>query len=409
MSTVDFLPFANGATSPNVIDQATYVAAQSTGLWGDIGFTAGIAYSDYLNKVWRQSSVMSAALAHAISNTLGVDVLDPGGPSAVTALTAQLLSTMAAAAVASAPPVSPQGRLTLTTNTPVLQADVTGATVVYYTACVGNYLPIWNGTQFVNYQFSSDLTLSLTGAASANTLVDVYGINHSGSAVLGFSPVWANSTPGTCSRGTGAGTTQLVRTGGLWTNANTITLLNGATTYSAIPAGQATYLGSLYLDGTAGQVSCLGAFGQNRKWGVWNTYNRKTTALLGGDATASWASVPAAWRQSNAAAGNAVFSFTGLPEESVGLTFGQNVVVQQVGATQFIGIGVNSTTTPSGLLASVVGGVSNAIGATITAAHRLPPSLGINKINMLEYGWGNIYGIFYGTNASMQLTASYMS
>lgn len=73
MPTVDFLPFAitGGA---NVVDQAHYAGEQTT----NTGFISGIAYSNECNKVWRQSSVISAAVARAISQTLNIDVLDNG-------------------------------------------------------------------------------------------------------------------------------------------------------------------------------------------------------------------------------------------------------------------------------------------------------------------------------------------
>lgn len=70
---VDFLPFANSDTS-NVIDQAQYVNLQARGT----GFIAGVAQSAQLNKVWRQSSLMSAALAQFISVMTQSDVIDDG-------------------------------------------------------------------------------------------------------------------------------------------------------------------------------------------------------------------------------------------------------------------------------------------------------------------------------------------
>lgn len=73
MSTVDYKPFANSGGA-NVVDQATYAAAT----WVPTGFASGLAQSAQLNKVWRQSSMMSAALATFISNQLGIDVLDDG-------------------------------------------------------------------------------------------------------------------------------------------------------------------------------------------------------------------------------------------------------------------------------------------------------------------------------------------
>jgi hypothetical protein len=73
MPVSDFLPFAIGAGA-NVVSQPNYAADPSTGA----GFSAGIALSAKLNKVWRQSSFVSAGIAQFMMQTLNVDVLDDG-------------------------------------------------------------------------------------------------------------------------------------------------------------------------------------------------------------------------------------------------------------------------------------------------------------------------------------------
>jgi hypothetical protein len=73
MAEQDFQPFATAAGA-NVISQADFLASN----WLPTGFSEGIAYSDQLNKVWRQSSIISSAIAQAISDVLAVDVIDDG-------------------------------------------------------------------------------------------------------------------------------------------------------------------------------------------------------------------------------------------------------------------------------------------------------------------------------------------
>ena len=82
----DFLPFAYGAGA-NVVTQAAYAAL--TTLLQD-GFSAGTAYSNQLNKVWRQSSIMSAVLATLISDVTQQNAIDDG-------TTATLVSNLMAA------------------------------------------------------------------------------------------------------------------------------------------------------------------------------------------------------------------------------------------------------------------------------------------------------------------------
>lgn len=73
MAENDFLPFATGAGA-TVLDQADYAAAP----WLGTGFQNGIADPAYLNKVWRQSSFVAAALAAFIAQQTGEAVLDNG-------------------------------------------------------------------------------------------------------------------------------------------------------------------------------------------------------------------------------------------------------------------------------------------------------------------------------------------
>lgn len=70
---IDFLPFATGAGA-NVLDQTDYAAAA----WVQAGFSAGLANSSYLNKVWRQSSFVAAAIATWMSEQLNISILDDG-------------------------------------------------------------------------------------------------------------------------------------------------------------------------------------------------------------------------------------------------------------------------------------------------------------------------------------------
>ncbi|WP_321894541.1 hypothetical protein [Paraburkholderia heleia] len=77
----DFLAFAVGG-SANVETQSAYVADTST---LQNGFQSGIANSGKLNKVWRQSSIMSAVLAQFICDLTGQNAIDDGTTAALLA------------------------------------------------------------------------------------------------------------------------------------------------------------------------------------------------------------------------------------------------------------------------------------------------------------------------------------
>ena len=65
------------------------------------------------------------------------------------------------------------GRLTLTSGTPVLTANVTAAATLYYTPYLGNLLGLYNGTAWKLYQFN-ELSLAGSNFAAASTLHDIF-------------------------------------------------------------------------------------------------------------------------------------------------------------------------------------------------------------------------------------------
>lgn len=308
----------------------------------------------------------------------------------------------------------PQGYLNLVgaANGSIIQTvDVTAATGMYYSPFVGNQVPIWNGSAFIERTFP-EISMNFTASAhQANTIYDACVFSNAGNLVLVTGPAWSNSGAGAGARGTGAGTAQLQKLNGIWVNAVQITGTNGATTYT-IAANTCTYLGSIFVDGTAGQVSAYRTWGQSRKWGVWNNYNRQAIYLKAGDSTATWTYSTATIRPSNGSTANSLIVFSGLPEETYNFGFNQNLDVVNNGATASnfqIGIGYNSTTAFSGQIGEIkVAAAANiTLGpSTIQAQYIAPPAIGINTITSLENcpaaGTGNLQS---GTEANMVLSA----
>ncbi len=305
--------------------------------------------------------------------------------------------------------ITPQGYLTLTSLTPIIASSVTAATAVYYTPFVGNLIPIYNGTRFVNYEFS-ELTLTLASQHAINTIYDVFVFLNSNVVTIGTGPAWSVSTAGSGARGTGAGTTQLTRVNGLLTNTVAITARNSSTTYS-VGVNAATYVGSIFIDGTAGQITSHVGFGQSRKWGVWNAYNRMPINLIAGDAGGSWNYNSTTRRASNGNSANSLTVFTGLAEEISDLRFSQYVYpAQGASGACLIGIGYNSTTATSGSETIVSSPNSATFNVMIHAAHLAPPRLGINVVTCLEstpVAGGAANQQFNGTEPNMRLTAQW--
>jgi hypothetical protein len=387
------------------------------------------------NVIWTVDPVSTTDLARVPlwTTTAG----DPNGSVAGTAASSGVLPSMvwdrtnslmyvctttgnAAAAVwtalnaSSATPVvtAPQGYLTLTSQTPIITSDVTGATAVYYTPFTGNLAPVYNGSRMVPTTFS-ELTLTLVASHAANTLYDIFLFSNSGVLTLATGPGWTTSTAGSCARGTGASTTELTRLAGYWVNAVQITGRNGSTTYT-IPANTATYLGSIFMDGSNGQVTCHRSWGQSRKWGIWNAYNRQPLYLKAGDSTASWTYATNTIRASNNASTNSVTVFCGLAEEFFDLSFTQDIESINIEGAKFqIGIGWNSTSTMSGRRGysynyddNSTGGASGDGADNAFAQHLQAPSLGRNDVTALEVATNAVSpSAILGTETYMMLSA----
>jgi len=343
--------------------------------------------------------------AAARSNLGAASTSDVNAISAqIAAFTASLASFVAA----------PQGRLTLTSGTPVLTSDVTAATAVYYTPYTGNICPIYDGVQF-NPRTFTELTLTLNSSYILNSHYDLFVINDSGNGMtLVSGPAWSTITAGSGARGTGAGTTEISRTisgtnSGILTNANAMaTARNGSSTY-AVAANQGTYVGSIYIDGTAGQVTCHTSYGQSRKWGVWNQYNRRPIIMRAGDATSSWTYGSATVRQTNAAAGNTIAIFTGASQASFLAKFNQRTTAMATNGSLRVGIGVNSTTTFSGY-AGELNQYNNTIynwSPSVSGEYSAPMPLGLNNLNMLERTTAANNTTMAGGEDSCRMTVQY--
>lgn len=236
----------------------------------------------------------------------------------------------------------PRGRLTLTSATPVLTADVTGATTIYYALYNGNHIPLYDGSSFSNNVFTelSQATTDSTKSPAAvanNSNYDIFGWTDGGTLRATRGPAWTSDT----SRGTGAGTTELTRVNGIWLNAVSIT--NGPS------ASRGTYLGTVRSNGTAsidmkfGGTGAVG--GESTACHVWNAYNRRPIKLTNYDTTDSWNYTTATWRVKNNNTANNITVIVGLSED---MLFAVNSMVSgnsSAGISRSCAIGINSTTT----------------------------------------------------------------
>jgi hypothetical protein len=295
---------------------------------------------------------------------------------------------------------TPQGRLTLTSGSPVMNSDVTAGSSIYYTPYIGNIVPITtNGTTFAARTFS-ELTLTLNVNHLTNTLYDIFLFDNAGTVTIGTGPAWSSATAGSSSRGAGAGTTELQRLNGLWTNKVSMTARNGGTTYT-VAANRGTYVGT-FLTTSAGTTACVFApaaagGGSDNKLFVWNTFNRVNYSSVSKESTASWSYTLATLRPLDNSTSNRVSYVDGLGESVVRGAMAVRISTAAVnGAFAKAGVGRNKTTGSFDFDAIVIAPTAGGQNAAICPSGIWTPSLGNNYIQAIEAGDGTNASTFVG-------------
>jgi hypothetical protein len=173
-------------------------------------------------------------------------------------------------------PVEPQGRLTLTSATPVLSADVTSAGTIYYTPYKGLFFPLYNGTATILASIGAELSLVLdsnaahTGYQQSGKNFDLFLINDAGTIRLVSGPAWSSDT---------ARATALEYKNGFLCNAASMTAkFDTSASTLTVAQDQGTYVGTVRMsaDGVTKWVAnpAAAAGGGNCQLLLWNAYNR---------------------------------------------------------------------------------------------------------------------------------------
>lgn len=377
----EFLPFANDSEA-NVISQEDYagMAQRLT------GFSSGIAQSAQLNKAWRQSSVMAAAVAQFIANTSSVDVKDDGDfGKLVTQLTTALNSIGGGASVSGSVPV----RLTLSPGVPIPDGDIGGATTIYMTPYGGNSVPIFNGTIWASFPLNADTSMTLDAPGHvANGNYSVFAFQVAGTVRIGSGPAWSSTT----SPGAGAGSAEVEYFQGRLVNRYAITLRNNGETFS-VPANQALLVGGFHVAGVAGLVSDTATL--RHLSNVYNQYPRNW--LRRDDSIAQW-TLPQSenYRQANANPANQVEYFRVIGGSPVQVDVNA-IFINSTSSyrTTGLGIGLDSKTVDSSSL-PVTMSINNITPMPISCRYRGNPGVGFHYLAWLEFAGGTDVRTCYG-------------
>jgi hypothetical protein len=280
------------------------------------------------------------------------------------------------------------GRVTLSSNVPVMVSDVTGSTSIYYTPYNGDHIALYDGTGWVEYSFTQ-LTNTTTdstknpAAVAANKGYDLFVWNDSGTLRLGRGPAWSTDT----SRGTGAGTTEVEYVNGVRVNKYAIT--NGPGAQRGRLVGWWRSNGSSQMDWKLGSLASGG--GEATLFGG-NENNRVAFGPLVRDSADSWTYSTATWRAANSNNTMRISVFRGADEDTCQIVYSALMLANAV-VNGSVAVGLDST---SGgfLLAAASGNVIGTFSPAV-AFYEGAPGLGYHYFQALEYATGasvNFYG-----------------
>lgn len=386
-----------GLDSTAVVCLAADAARTVTGLAGG---TAG-AVKVLLNTGTTTITLTDASAASMAGNRFlfGRDAVLAPGRAAVLLYDAAVAGwTLIAGTSGPGTSITPGGRLTLASATPVPTANITAASIIYYTPYVSNAVPVADGAgnmiampfgELTNVTTASSAGKAGPAAVVANANYDLFVWNDGGTLRLTRGPAWTSDT----ARGSGAGTTELQAFAGLWTNKYAIG--NGPA------ASLGTYVGTVRTDGSA----LIEDSGQNnnavvRRF-VRNKYNRVPRKVAVHYATTSWTYTSGTLREINGTTTNEIHLERGFDEDVVDLQH-YGTVIAGTGTGAVWGIGLN---TPSAYV-SVIPYIGTTSGQTSAVAlYADYPGQGLQRFiaNESINGTGTVtyFGAIVGQNQGL--------
>lgn len=386
----------------------TSLAASPTTITGLTVNNSPSSSNDYLLYYNAASGAIRRATVGSIAAgaTAGVSSLNglTGGLSVVSGNGTTVAAAGSSVTVSSAP-VAPQGRLTLQTATPVMSTTQSGKTTIYYSAYVGNQLPIYDGANMVPTVITGNeisvLTTDATknpAAIGASKVNDWFVWNDAGIIRLSHGPDWTSDT----ARSAG---TALVLVNGIFLNSVSIT--NGPA------ASRGTWVGTTRSNGTSSLDWILGtaaAGGGMASLYVWNSYNQVYVGTSVQDNSASWSYTSTTVSALDASATNRVNFVSGAAIHAIDATLTEMIrpgaVVAAFGQ---VGIALDSTITFD-LNGRATNTSTNTMDLTVSPRYLYTPQLGAHFISANQNADGANAATFFGlsTNQRENLTFSTM-
>lgn len=241
-------------------------------------------------------------------------------------------------------------RLTLTTGVPVTTSDVTAAETIYFTPYVGNAIGLYDGTRW-HIRTSAEISIDVPDVTGVH---DVFCYDNAGTATLEVL-AWTNDT----TRAT-ALTTQ-----------DGILVKTGATTRR--------YVGTFYST-TAGNGQTEDSAANRYLWNYYNRAARKMNYSYAG----TWTYTTATWREANGGSVQRLNFVVGVAEDAITSRVSVNAANSSANIEVCIGIGVDSTSSPSGSAPQSYTQAAN-IAVSMYADYIYVPAVGKHFLAWLEY------------------------
>jgi hypothetical protein len=300
--------------------------------------------------------------------------------------------------------VAPQGRLTLSSNTPVMTSDVSGAGTIYYTPYAGNNIPIYtSGTGWAEHTFSQ-LTLTLNSSEQTQgTIYDIFAFLNSGVVTIGVNCYAWGSPLSLITRGPAAAV-QIEQLNGIWVNTNgSFCVYNGATSYNTIAANSATYLGTVYIPTVGGETTVQfkptpASGGTANIIGIWNAYNRVPISSISRDSNTSWIDTHGTWVDADSSANNSISWVDGLQQTAVRARYSALAASNTSPSASAFYLGVNLDA-GSGTTPNVFAALTTVSGPNFSedVEESFPPQLGLHYVQAVEQVSGTSpSATFYG-------------
>ena len=247
-----------------------------------------------------------------------------------------------------------EGRLTLTSGSPVTTADVTGATSIYFAPYDGNRIALYDGSSAWNVRTFTEITIAL-GTLVSGKPYDLFAYDNSGTVTFDAPLVWTNDT----------------------TRATALTTQDGVLVKSG--ATTRRYIGTFYTTATTTtEDSYVKRF-------VWNYANRVTRPMRLKEATGSWTYTTATLRQARATTTNQLDFVCGVDETQVRAVVAATFANSSSAINVLVSLGLDSTSAhATGVIYNSAASAGGSPG--VPTAHLVTfPGAGRHYVVWLEY------------------------